>query len=95
VLDIPRGSLIIDGDRETPSTGFAKVDVESSNLFSRKRRARAGRVRRHGAQLNVVIDAFNAGAAAATAVRKSLAKKDTKASSFYTQQARSLREQTD
>jgi hypothetical protein len=47
------------------------------------------------AQRNIVIDAFNAGAAAATAVSRSLAKRDAKASSFYTQQARSLREQMD
>jgi hypothetical protein len=47
------------------------------------------------AQRNVVIDAFNAGAAAATAASKSLAKKDAAASSFYAKQARALREQMD
>jgi len=44
---------------------------------------------------NVVIEAFEVGAAAAIAVSKSLAKKDAKASRFYTQQARNLREQMD
>jgi hypothetical protein len=47
------------------------------------------------AQRNVMIDAFNAGAAAATATSKSLAKIDAKSSSFYAKEARSLREQMD
>lgn len=47
------------------------------------------------AERNVAIEAFDVGAAAATAVSKSLAKKDAKLSSFYAQQARNLREQMD
>jgi len=47
------------------------------------------------AQRNVLIDAFNAGAAAATAVSKSLAQQDAKSSALYAKQARSLREQMD
>ena len=47
------------------------------------------------AQRNILLDAFNAGAAAATAASKSLAKKDPKSSAFYAKQARSLREQMD
>jgi hypothetical protein len=47
------------------------------------------------AESNSVIEAFEVGAAAATAVSKSLAKRDAKLSSFYAQQARNLREQMD
>jgi hypothetical protein len=48
------------------------------------------------AQRNVLIDAFRAGANAATVVSKAFAKKsDAKASSFYARQARLLREQMD
>lgn len=48
------------------------------------------------AQRNVIIDAFQAAASAATAASKSFAKKsDAKASRFYAQQARLLREQMD
>jgi hypothetical protein len=48
------------------------------------------------AQRNVVIDAFNAAAAAATAVSESFAKKaDAKSSRFYATQARLLRDQMD
>ncbi len=46
------------------------------------------------AQRNVVIHAFDAAAAAATAVSQSFAKKrDAKSSSFYATQARRLRDQ--
>jgi hypothetical protein len=48
------------------------------------------------AQRNVVIDAFNAAAAAATAVSESFAKKaDAKSSRFYADRARRLRDQMD
>lgn len=48
------------------------------------------------AQRNVVLDAFRAGASAATAVSTSFAKKaDAEASAFYARQARALTEQMD
>ena len=47
------------------------------------------------AQRNTVLDAFRAGAGAATSVSKSFAKKDAKSSRFYAKQARLLREQMD
>ncbi len=48
------------------------------------------------AQRNVMLDAFQVAAAAATAVSKSLAqKKDGESDSFYAKQARLLREQMD
>jgi hypothetical protein len=47
------------------------------------------------AERNIAIKAFDVGAAAATAVSKSLAKKDAKASTFYAERARALQEQMD